>query len=487
MPSTVILLMTVFFSVYLILPLGSWLLFAGRQDKKARLWFIGIMLLSLGMCLIIVRPYIPAYLSHQLPWIMTLSSWLVMIDSIRQERQRSPVNWFWPGWFLVAWSVFQTWVYVADRTEGLGLATYALTMALASSTLGWQLFQLNRARPSKCIIWMIVAVLLYAIPNIVRVMAYVWTGDETVMNVFKFSWQANLLSAAYVVAFMMISFGYWGFTLEKSERERRLAQAGEDEALQDAEHYRQLVQERDHLLVMNSRFSVVSALSSFSAMLVHDISQPLQTLQLGLERICKRIDKGTTPEEIRVDLKYLEQASERAGHLVTSLRHLMRNGESQTVQVVVKPLFTSIMEILDSEALQRKVSIAIECDLSPGCAVLCEPTMLQRIVINLVSNSLNQFQRHPVAIPKVSIILSENCQQELAGVLIEVADNGGGFPQELLARLGQPWSSTTPDGMGLALVLSKQLVGQWGGSLTLSNRSDGLSGAVVRIWLRQAA
>lgn len=92
-----------------------------------------------------------------------------------------------------------------------------------------------------------------------------------------------------------------------------------------------------------------------------------------------------------------------------------------------------------------------------------------------------------MAIPKVSIILSENCQQELAGVLIEVADNGGGFPQELLARLGQPWSSTTPDGMGLALVLSKQLVAQWGGSLTLSNRSDGLSGAVVRIWLRQAA
>lgn len=486
MPSTVILLMTVFFSVYLILPLGSWLLFAGRQDEKAHLWFVGMMLLSVGMCLIIVRPFMPVYLSHQLPWIMTLSSWLVMIDSIRQERQCSPLNWFWAGWFMGAWAVFQTWLYFEGKTEGLGLATYAMTMALASSALGWHLFQLNRSRPSKCIIWMIMAVWLYSVPNVIRVMAYMWTGDEAVMNVFKFSWQANLLSAAYVVAFMMLSFGYWGFTLEKSERERRLALAGESEALQDAEHYRQLVQERDHLLVINSRFSVVSALSSFSAMLIHDISQPLQTLQLGLERVCKRIDRGAPPGEVRGDLKYLEQASERAGHLVTSLRHLMRNGESQIIKVLVKPLFINVREILASEALHKKADIHIECNLNSDCAILCEPTMLQRIVINLVSNSLNQFQTHPVNMPEVSIQLKSIYQQENAGVMIQVSDNGGGFPQELLARLGQPWSSKTPDGMGLALVLSKQLVGQWGGSLTLANREDGVPGAIVSIWLRQA-
>lgn len=171
---------------------------------------------------------------------------------------------------------------------------------------------------------------------------------------------------------------------------------------------------------------------------------------------------------------------------MTSLRHLMRNGESQIIKVLVKPLFINVREILASEALHKKADIHIECNLNSDCAILCEPTMLQRIVINLVSNSLNQFQTHPVNMPEVSIQLKSIYQQENAGVMIQVSDNGGGFPQELLARLGQPWSSKTPDGMGLALVLSKQLVGQWVGSLTLANREDGVPGAIVSIWLRQA-
>lgn len=112
------------------------------------------------------------------------------------------------------------------------------------------------------------------------------------MNVYKFSFITNLLVFSFVLAVLFIALGYWGFTLEKSERERSLAEAGEDRATQDAERYRQLVQERDELLVINSRFSVVSALSSFSAMLIHDISQPLQTLQMGLERLQNHVKKA---------------------------------------------------------------------------------------------------------------------------------------------------------------------------------------------------
>ena len=119
--------------------------------------------------------------------------------------------------------------------------------------------------------------------------------------------------------------------------------------------------------------------------------------------------------------------------------------------------------------------------------VVAEPVMLQRLLINVVSNALNQFQAHPVDSPAVSIQLSQEIMNNTAGVAIVVSDNGGGFPESLLARLGQPWSSDRPDGMGMALMLSKQLMTIWGGQLLLSNRTDGIAGASVKIWLKQAS
>ena len=118
---------------------------------------------------------------------------------------------------------------------------------------------------------------------------------------------------------------------------------------------------------------------------------------------------------------------------------------------------------------------------------MCEPTMLQRIVFNLVSNAITHFEQNPVMNPKVVLRVWPEIRGDREGVLIEVSDNGAGFPPALLERLGQPWSSRNEGSMGLALVLVKQVATLWGGAVEMSNRTDGLSGAVVRIWLRQSA
>lgn len=273
--------------------------------------------------------------------------------------------------------------------------------------------------------------------------------------------------------------------MEKTQSEREQAEAAEDRATQSADRYRQLVEERDQLLVMNSRFSVVSSLSSFSAMLIHDITQPLQTLQLGLERVRANLVKGATRNQIEDDLLYLEKASDRAGELVLALRSLMQSGEKQATSVPLKPLIHQVEEILGSEALQKKVTIHFDNMLPETTAVWADRVMLQRIIINLVSNALNHFALTPVVDAEVMIRMQLDNDYDQEGVSIVVQDNGGGFPQALLERVGQPWSSHQPHGMGMALMLSKQLLAIWGGQLQLSNRSDGISGALVRVWLRQ--
>ena len=77
--------------------------------------------------------------------------------------------------------------------------------------------------------------------------------------------------------------GYWGYALEKSRLEQALSKDREELALKENHDIKRLLSERNRLLMLNSRISGISMLSSFSALLVHDLSNLLQAFKLSLE------------------------------------------------------------------------------------------------------------------------------------------------------------------------------------------------------------
>lgn len=395
---SVILLISVFLAIHIVLPVGTYLLFAGRHDDKTRLWFFAIMILCFGMCLVIIRPFLPSFFGHEFPWFCTFLAWMVMIEVLRRERGLPKTNWIRPALLLGAWITYQSFLYYFQLTASIGLTSQALSVVVLCSVLYWQVLKLCKHVDGKSLFLLKLSMVLYILPNIVRVIEFIRTGNQEVMDVFKFSWSANLVSGSYVFAIMSLCFGYWGFTLEKLMRERNLAKSGQREAEADSEMMRELLQERDQLLVMNSRFSVISALSSFSAMLIHDISQPLQTLQLGLERVRASLGKGASRSQLADDLMHLERASDRAAVLVSGLRSLMQSGESQAVPVLIKPVLDQVREMLSTEAFQKRVVTRLEIDVPDDSKVMADKVMLQRILVNVLSNSLNQFSSvHPIS------------------------------------------------------------------------------------------
>jgi two-component system, NtrC family, nitrogen regulation sensor histidine kinase NtrY len=66
---------------------------------------------------------------------------------------------------------------------------------------------------------------------------------------------------------------------------------------------------------------------------------------------------------------------------------------------------------------------------------------------------------------------------------IEVADRGNGLTQEVLRDALLPFFSTKATGTGLGLTLCREIVEAHGGRLSLANRSDSTTGAVVTLWI----
>ena len=78
---------------------------------------------------------------------------------------------------------------------------------------------------------------------------------------------------------------------------------------------------------------------------------------------------------------------------------------------------------------------------------------------------------------------------ELAGdrVRLAVSDNGGGFPEELMARIFEPYVTTKPRGTGLGLAIVKKIVDEHHGSVAIENRPSRGASVSVLLPLAKAA
>ena len=91
--------------------------------------------------------------------------------------------------------------------------------------------------------------------------------------------------------------------------------------------------------------------------------------------------------------------------------------------------------------------------------------------------------RSGVASPSIEV------RTELDGdrVRLAVSDNGGGFPEELMARIFEPYVTTKPRGTGLGLAIVKKIIDEHHGTVAIENRPSRGASVSVLLPLAKAA
>jgi len=135
-------------------------------------------------------------------------------------------------------------------------------------------------------------------------------------------------------------------------------------------------------------------------------------------------------------------------------------------------------------AFQRE-GLKLTLELDPDTpAVPVDAPRLKRVMHNIIGNALKHTHGQG---SQVTIRLRPEGQ----GVLWQCQDNGGGMDEATLARLGELFfcaqrGEEAPEGTGIGLYFSLQIVEQHGGTITFA--SEGLGqGTTVSVWLPQAA
>lgn len=227
-----------------------------------------------------------------------------------------------------------------------------------------------------------------------------------------------------------------------------------------------------------SRHEQLSALDGLAAAAAHELGTPLSTIALAAKEMKADIPPGPLADD--VDLIIAQSARCRA--ILAKLRSL-RSGESgdpfaalpvgELLEEVAKPL----------EGLGK--SIFIEVSDEPGEPVFTRSAGLLYGLGNLIENATH------FAKSRVNV----DAGWDRSTITVTIADDGPGFAEDLLARLGEPYLTTrarntapegdAPGGLGLGIFIAKTLLERSGGRLGFGNTRDG--GARVTItWPRAA-
>lgn len=206
------------------------------------------------------------------------------------------------------------------------------------------------------------------------------------------------------------------------------------------------------------------AIGQISAIVAHEIKNPLAIIRSRAERVRAKIESGKDPEEVLSWFRAIPVEVDRLDHILSNYLSLARPDASGRTQVA--PVVADTLTLVGPELQKRGIEIALDASLgetsSGGPLELpLGPRSLKQILLNLLLNA-SQAIEGPGRIEIAGRLRSRTVE-------LEIRDTGRGMTEEEKRRACEPFYSTRATGSGLGLTLVSSLVQASGGSLRIES------------------
>jgi len=244
-----------------------------------------------------------------------------------------------------------------------------------------------------------------------------------------------------------------GITRDVSERQRAEAEIRKlNEALESKvqERTQQLLEAQEELV----RKERLATLGQVAGSVGHELRNPLGVMNNAvyfLQTVLSDADE-TTREYLNI-IKEEIASSER---IVSDLLDSVRTKPPRPEAVGVAELISQTLRKLTIPA-----TVAVKLDIPPTLSLQVDPQQIQQVFRNLASNGVE-------AMPEGGTLEIRAVEDKPAGqVAISVQDTGTGIAPDVLSKLFQPLFTTKARGIGLGLVVVKNLTQANGGEIAV--------------------
>ena len=223
------------------------------------------------------------------------------------------------------------------------------------------------------------------------------------------------------------------------------------------EHRRRLVQSEK-----------LSAVGELAAKLAHEVLNPLAGMKAATQLLERRGAAAPGGEPVVETARALDREITRVEGLVRRLMNYARPLAPRFELCTVGSLVDAALEAA-SPALARhhtEVARREEPNLPP---LEVDPQLITQALVNLIVNAAEATPAGGGAIEVETARATSLGRDEVA---VRVRDRGAGIPPERERELFKPFFTTKPEGHGLGLAVSQNILLEHGGRIVAGNRAD---------------
>jgi two-component system, sensor histidine kinase and response regulator len=219
--------------------------------------------------------------------------------------------------------------------------------------------------------------------------------------------------------------------------------------------------------------AAAQAKSQFLANMSHEIRTPLAGV-LGLSAL---LEEEEVADEVHARIRLIRQSGEMLGRVLDDILDFSKiesgNLELECVPYRLRDCLQWSIGLYERAVKEKQLDLRLRFDDGIPVQLLGDPTRIQQVIANLISNAVKFTQHGSV---ELGAAMEDREPDGTLRIRVWVADTGIGIPADRLDRLFQSFSQVDQStsrlygGTGLGLAISKRLVEMMGGTIRVESQ-----------------
>lgn len=254
--------------------------------------------------------------------------------------------------------------------------------------------------------------------------------------------------------------------IERAEAYQRLEE--KKDKLEQA--YGKLQQAQDQLL----RKERLATIGRMAAQVAHEIRNPLVTIG-GFARTLIKSEKVASDDELTLMTQIIAEEVSRLEKILNNVLDFVKLSKPEFKKEDINRIVQESLLIIQDEMANKDISIHKTLDLNLAPLWL-DPQQFKQVLINVLQNAIYSMQDGDLSI--------RTYQQNESQVVVEIEDTGVGIPEEILENVFTAFFTTKPNGTGLGLPITQQIIHGHGGKIDV--KSEVGKGTLFRFIMPQS-
>ncbi|MCP4429704.1 MAG: sensor histidine kinase [Gammaproteobacteria bacterium] len=218
----------------------------------------------------------------------------------------------------------------------------------------------------------------------------------------------------------------------------------------------------------------LAGLGQMSAGISHELNQPLTAIRNYSQNTQHMLERQQI-EAACSNLIEIETLTKYMAGIISQLRGFSRKSTGEQSLVSIKQSAEQAISLFRAEVDKSKIQINL--DIDPEITVTTDPLLLNQVLVNLLSNSIQAMQQCDTR--RIDV----NMKQSDSDICIRLSDTGTGISDKVIENIFDPFFTTKEVGLGLGLGLSicYRIMQSLGGRIGVANITSG--GACFELYL----